>query len=395
MLIEIIIALVCGVACGIITGLLPGVHINLVAAILLSLPAFAEPLTLVIFIVAMTACHGFFDFIPSIFLGCPDEDTGLSILPGHELLLKGKGYEAVLLSLYGCLFGVILALVLTAVFIFIMPKIFFYLKFVMFFILIIANIYLLLKEERKALAFLVFLMSGILGVISINLPVNNSLLPLLSGLFGSSSLITSIIRKEKLPKQEISNPEIKIRDFIKPGLAGMLTAPLCSFLPALGSNQAAVLGSDIIDEKRKNSFLILIGIINGMVICLSFVALYSLGKARTGTAAAVGTIMSEFSLHNLIIILLVILIASIFAFLLARKTARIMAKNIAGINYQFLSLAVLIFISLLVLYFSGILGFLVFITATAIGLTAIMLKVRRTNMMASLMLPAIFFYLPI
>ena len=32
----------------------------------------------------------FIDFIPSIFLGCPDTDTELSILPGHELLKKGE-----------------------------------------------------------------------------------------------------------------------------------------------------------------------------------------------------------------------------------------------------------------------------------------------------------------
>lgn len=240
-MIEYILALLIGIFAGTISGLLPGVHINLVSALLVgSLGYFSglQPLVLVIFIVAMTITHTFLDFIPSIFLGAPDEDSVLSVLPGHELLLKGKGYEAVVLTLYGCLLGLALSLLFVPIFIFIFTKIYFYLKFVMFFILIFTNLYLLFKEKTsKTLAFVVFMLSGFLGLITLNLPLDQALLPLLSGLFGSSSLITSIFKKEKLPKQKITEVKMNKKEFIKPGIASILVAPLCSFLPAIQSQK--------------------------------------------------------------------------------------------------------------------------------------------------------------
>lgn len=124
MLIEIIIALLAGVLLGSITGLTPGIHITLVAFFILSALAFlhVSPIALTVFIVAMSICHTFIDFIPSIFLGAPDEDSVLSVLPGHEMLIKGEGYEAVILTLYGSVIGIFLILLFAPLFIFFFQK---------------------------------------------------------------------------------------------------------------------------------------------------------------------------------------------------------------------------------------------------------------------------------
>jgi len=398
MFLEIIIALAIGIIAGTITGLAPGIHVNLVSAFLLAItPLLAlQPLVLVVFIVAMTTTHTFVDFIPSIFLGSPDESTGLAILPGHELLLKGKGYEAVILTLYGSTLGILLILLLTPIFIFVLPKIYLYLKIIMFFILLLTQIYLLIRE-KSSLALLVFLLSGFLGLATLNLSMKQSLLPLLTGLFGASSLITSISKKQKLPKQKVySFKKIKInkKELIKPGIAAFLSAPLCSFLPALGSNQAAVIGSDIVESTSRREFLILLGAINTIVAGLSFVALYSIQEARTGTAVAVNKLVENLSVSNLILILVAILVSGFFAFFLTIAISKFFARKISLINYNKLSFFILLILSLIVLIFSGFLGFLVFLVAAATGLTAILLGVRRTNLMGSLMLPAILLYLP-
>ncbi len=127
-MIYLILALILGIIAGTITGLIPGIHINLVAVLLLSFSAFflsyVSPLVLVVFIASMAICHSFLDFIPSIFLGAPDEDTVLSILPGHEMLIKGKAYEAIILTLYGSLAAIILTLFLTPIFIYLLPIIY-------------------------------------------------------------------------------------------------------------------------------------------------------------------------------------------------------------------------------------------------------------------------------
>ena len=49
---------------------------------------FFSPIALIIFIVAMSITQSFVDFIPSIYLGAPDEDTVLSTMPGHNLFLN-------------------------------------------------------------------------------------------------------------------------------------------------------------------------------------------------------------------------------------------------------------------------------------------------------------------
>ncbi len=109
-----------GTALGVITGLTPGIHVNLVAASFVALhaqltalvsflvgwagPTSSDVLLLICcIIIANAVSHTFLDYIPSVFLGAPDADTALSVLPGHRMLLKGRGYEAVLLSAFGSL----------------------------------------------------------------------------------------------------------------------------------------------------------------------------------------------------------------------------------------------------------------------------------------------------
>jgi putative membrane protein len=70
----------------------------------------------------MSITHTFVDFIPSIFLGAPDEDSVLSVLPGHQFLLKGHGHQALVLTLKGGLIAMILILLFTPIFINFLPE---------------------------------------------------------------------------------------------------------------------------------------------------------------------------------------------------------------------------------------------------------------------------------
>ncbi len=116
MFIELILALLVGSLAGIFTGLVPGIHINLVGAIIVSLSVSLlsgiPAVYLVVFIASMSIMHVFVDFIPSIFLGAPEDGTELSVLPGHEMLKKGLGFQAVKIATLGCLFGVFIFIIL-------------------------------------------------------------------------------------------------------------------------------------------------------------------------------------------------------------------------------------------------------------------------------------------
>ncbi len=401
MLIEILIALIAGILIGTFTGLAPGIHINLVAFFILNLGIFSGnasiALTLVVFIVAMSITHTFIDFIPSIFLGAPDEDSVLSVLPGHEMLIKGKAYEAVILTLYGCSAGIFLILLFSPLFILFLPTIYNGARTIMPIILLVTLFFLFYFEKSsRPWAILIFLLAGFLGIANQNLNLKDPLLPMLTGLFGTSSLITSIKKKQKLPEQKVTsfkNVKIKKRSVARAIFASLIASPLCSFLPALGSGQAAVIGSEVTGDLNKKEFLILLGSINTVVMGLSFVTLYSIEKSRTGSAVAISKLLETFSFNYLLIILATIFISGIAAFFLTIFLAKFFSKIISKINYSKLSLCILIFLCLVVLFFSGILGFLVLIISTFLGLTCISLGIRRTHLMGCLLVPTILYYL--
>ncbi len=398
-MLQILIALLLGLVAGCITGLIPGVHINLIALLLFTSSAFflqyATPLVLIVFIISMAITHTFLDFIPSIFLGAPDDDTALSVLPGHKLLLKGQGYGAIKLTLIGSFFALFLILVMTPIFIFGLPKAYPFIKQYMAFILIAASGFLILKEKKsRSWALALFLLSGILGVATLNLAViRQPLFPLLSGLFGVSLLTVSFLRNVKIPAQKITRIKIKPKESVKALGASIVAGPLVSFLPGLGPAQAAVIGSEIAGKLSRKGFLVLLGAINTLVMGLSFVALYVIQKPRTGAAVAVGKLLETFSINHLLLFLTVALVAGCIAVFLTLGFAKLFALNIPRLNYRYLCLGIIALIAALTIPLSGLLGLLVLFTATSIGLVAALKRVRRMHLMGCLLVPVILWFL--
>jgi putative membrane protein len=397
-----ILALLIGILAGTITGLIPGVHINLIATILIaslaSLPFLnLFPLTaILVFIVAMAISHSFLDFIPSIYLGAPDEDSFLSVLPGHQLLKEGLGHEATSLTLLGSLTALPIILIFTPIFIFILPKIHQALTYILPFILIFASLYLIFREEEFLISLTVFILAGFLGLITFNLPVKEPLLPLLTGLFGASALAISLKSPSvKLTKQiitPINKIKLKTSQLLKSSFAAAIAAPLCSFLPGIGSGHAAVIASEI-TENDKHSFLFLVGTINTIVIALSFITLFSLNRTRSGAAVAIKELLNTITIQNLILIVATIIISGIIAFILGIQISKITAKRIHKINYKTLSLSTLLILLIINLIFTNTLGIIILITATSLGIFTILSRARRINLMGVLLIPTILFYL--
>ena len=394
MLVEILISIFVGILLGTFTGLIPGIHINLISTFLISLSATLflsfPPIYLAVFIIAMALTHTFVDFIPSIFLGCPDTDTELSILPGHELLKEGKGYEAIALTTQGSLAAIFILILISFPAIFIISRIYNIIQLILPYLLIAASIILISLEKKKTTAIFVFLLSGFLGWTVLNVEIlKEPLLPLLTGLFGASMLILTIKSNAKIPFQKITHPKTNL---LRPLTGALIASPLCSFLPGLGSGQAAILGN-IISKNDRKGFLVLVGATNTLVMGFSFVALYIISKTRTGAAVAIKELLGGFSKEILILILIVSLIVGIISFFLTMSLTKLFTKKINKINYSLFSKSTLIFLSLVIFLVSGFFGLIVFIASTLTGIYCISLGVRRTNMMGCLLLPTIIFYL--
>jgi putative membrane protein len=396
MLLQLIIALLIGILIGVFTGLFPGIHINLVGAFLVALSstllAGISPIYLIAFIASLAITHTFIDFIPSIFLGCPDADTELSVLPGHELLKQGEGHSAVMRTAYGGLISVFILTILAFPFSITLSWIYPIIQKAIPFILIFVCSLMIFSERKKFSATLVLVLTGVLGLCVLNLNLKEPLLPLLSGLFGSSTMLISINQNTRIPEQNTNFEKLNFKKMYKPILAALIASPLCGFLPGLGGGQAAVIGNQISKSESKE-FLVLLGAVNILVMGLSFISLYAISKTRTGAAAAIQSLIGIPDFNILTLIILICLLSGISSFFLTRFLSLKFLKIIEKINYKKLSIWVLSFLSVIILLISGLLGFLVFLISTATGIYCIKLNVKRTQMMGCLLIPTIILYL--
>lgn len=398
MLTEIFLAVLIGTIAGTITGLTPGIHINLVALLSFTISPFlleyVSPLTIAIFIIAMSVTHTFTDFIPSTFLGAPDSDTALSVLPAHSLLLKGQAYDAIKLATIGSLFGLIITVLVSPLLIIVIPYVYPIIQDYIPFILITAIILLILKDHGPKLwALISFLLSGTLGIIVLTIyHLKEPLFPLLSGLFGTSMLLISLKDKVIIPKQTLYQSKIKKSDTVKALSSGMFASSLVGFLPGMSSAESAILASSTYKPSTK-SFIILVGSINTIVMILSFIALYTIQKTRSGSIVIISRLLESINVYHLIIFMAVTLIVAGLATFITLYTAKIFSKIITKINYKLICISIMILITLLALIISGPLGLLVLIVSTSIGLIPPLKGIHRSHLMGCLILPVILFFM--
>lgn len=384
-----------GCIIGIFTGIAPGIHINTVSAVLLVFAASGD-FNLVLLIVAMSVMHASVDFITSILLGAPDENSFLSILPGHRMLLKGLGYKAIKLTSLGCFFGTVFALLLAPLFLVFIEK-FIPLITIAIPYLLAGTLALMVFSERKAKnkiwAVVVIALSGIMGVYALrNFSMGNALFPLITGFFGISNLLYSLKENSVLPKQKIEFSNYNKKMVLHGSFLSAVAGGIVALLPSIGPNEAAFIMRKLLGKISTSKYLVMLGGISTSNMIFSFFVLFALGKTRTGSAAAIAQIMS-LQFEHIIIIALVSLFVAGIALFITDALARIAVDKMQNINYKALNAIVLAVLFALVFALSGIFGLFICALATAIGIIPIATGTKRTNAMAFLMIPTMLFYL--
>ncbi|MBT5271817.1 hypothetical protein HN695_00510 [Candidatus Woesearchaeota archaeon] len=405
MLLETISCIFIGVFAGIITGLTPGIHINLVSLLVISSSPFLlnylSPISLAIFVISMAITHTFLDSLPGIYLGAPDESQVLNVLPGHRMLLKGEGHNAIKLTIIGSFGCLLLAILFMPITIKTMIIIYPYIKSYIGYVLVVIMLYMILKEkkfQRITNAFMMFLMAGIFGLIVLNIhTLNQPLFPLLSGLFGLSLLLISLMDKTNIPEQNL-NKELEIKKTIiaKATIAGTFVATIAAFLPGFGSSQAAILGQQLVsfgEEIGDKGFLVMVGGINTANMLTSIATIFALDKARNGAIIVVNKLIEVIELRTVIIFIISLLIAAGIAVILALKISKIFSRLVVKVNYTVLVSTIIIFIIFLTFCFDGFLGIGILIISTSIGILATKLNVGKNHLMGCLILPVICYFL--
>lgn len=401
---EILIVTLLGIFAGIFTGLIPGIHINLISILVFSssmvLLNYFSPLSLAIFIVAMSITHTFLDSIPSIFLGAPDSGLELSVLPGHKLLLEGRGYEAVFLTVIGSFFAVVAALFFTPILIPLIKYGYPLIKDYIPYILIGFSIILVWREKKSRIkALMIYLLSGLLGLAVLTFhssdifTLEQPLFPMLSGLFGTSILIVSLMEKTKIPEQKITYPKLKIEEVLSYLGLGFVASLLTGTLPGLGASQAAIMSSSVKKKNKPENFLILLGAINTFVMIVSFISLYSIDKARNGAVLVISKILGEFNFSYLFLFLFVSLFVAGVASFLALKISKIFSRVMSKVNYAKVCLSVIGLIIIMVFVISGPFGLFVLVVSTFLGITTSFMGIGKNHLMGCLLFPIILFFL--
>lgn len=377
-----------GICAGCITGLVPGLHINLIAVLALGLSGF-DMLAIIVFILAMSITHTFVDVIPSVYLGAPDPSLALIALPGHKLFLEGKAFEAVALTTFGGLIGLVFALLLSVPFGFVVgfyPLFEPYIGYVLLALLCI----LLLRERAMFWAIVFFICSGCLGLLVFKIPLEQPLLALLSGLFGVSLLVLS-------SSGEDAKQTTVVRVFRNwwSGLVATLVGMVAAFLPGFGASQAAIYGTLFVKQDER-VFLVLSGGINTVAMLVSLITFWSLAKARNGSVVAISELLgtqTQLSIGFLLVLFCVMTVSAGIAGLVTLRMARAVSAILANLPYKFVVWCVILFLVSIVFYFDLWVGLLVLVCATALGIWAQKVGVAKHYLLGCLLLPVLLYFL--
>lgn len=452
------LSVLAGYFLGIFSGLLPGIHTNNFALALVALAPFLAdrgiaPFYIALIILSNAVSHTFHDIIPSVFLGAPDGDTALAVLPGHRLLLEGAGAEAVRLSALGSAGSVVASMLFVLPFSLFFGAIYPYLQDYMAWVLL-TIVFIMLASEKsdevkgqgslakyrcKLLALFLFLITGALGLFafsreSLLIPVisfgqASVLLPLLSGLFGASQLIISLLTSSEIPAESVSRFELSRKRILRGVFTGSTAGSLVAWLPGVSSAIAALLAglfvksdfdrrsiqketSEPVPGGQKSSlfsdpysdrqtlesskeFIVSVSGVNTSNAIFGLVALLVIGKTRSGAMAAVNEILGIGSLGFQVILLFfaAILLTAMFSYFSTVWIGNNAHHMLRKLDYAKLCTCVLAGLAITVFLFTGLFGLFLFIISTPIGMLPSFMKVRKSHAMGVILLPVILYFL--
>ncbi len=366
-----------GILAGTLSGITPGIHVNTLAAFLSTMNVSNDLL-----LFSMGLVHTFLDAVPSVFLGVPDEGTALGVLPAHRLVLRGRAMEVIRMSLWASSLALVFSLPLLPVY---LPLAHIYTPELGRLLVVLLAFVLVLTEKgvKRLYAVFVFLLSGLLGILTFRLPLSQPYYHLFTGLFGVPVLIGALNSRGPLTNDEDSSIRMGHTRFLGLSLVGTALGMMASLIPAFTASQAALIGSLMSRDER--SFLTIVFSVNTSNFLFSFVNFVETGRVRNGIVALMGPL----GVGSLKLYLLAALFIAMVVLLYGEPLASEILKLISRLPYRWMNRSILLFLIVLSFLFDGPSGIMVLVGASLVGLLAVSLGVKRTNCMGVLMLSVI------
>lgn len=385
-----------GATLGTISGLTPGLHANnfalMLASIAPTLPG--QPIYVGAAMLAAGVVHTFLDIIPAIALGVPDAAMIATALPGHQLVIEGRGREALRLSALGSglaiLFAAPLALPITKAMIQIYPLI----RPRLSIILIGLVVFLILTEasfRARLGGAITFAGAAVLGLATLNqgaglLDAGGMLAPLFAGLFGAPVLIDAI-GGNGVPAQPDAVIQVSRLEVAVTALAGTVAGAIVGYLPGVSSAIAAVVVLAVLPAAGgARGFIVATSGINTANTVFALFALVALGSPRTGVLVALDQTGVPL---NLPVLLLAVLFAASIAFILVPLIGDSYLLVVGRINPTYVSAVLLCALAGLAYLFAGEIGVAAYGAGGIIGLIPPRMGARRVHGMGVLIGPLV------
>jgi putative membrane protein len=397
-MLEILLGTVIGVLLGTISGIIPGVHANTLAGVLLSLQAVLlsvlGPVALAGTLFAALITHTFVDSVPSTFLGIPEADTSLAVLPAHALCLEGNGEEAVRIAALGSACAIVIAVPVSVLCFMLLPSLQPYFDWWIGILLVASVGYMIVMSEAPGWALAIFTVSGTLGAFALHYSflswhtiagASAILMPLLTGLFGISVLL--VASQGTLPVQHFSGLRIGDCAVIKYSLLGTGAGIAVGWLPGLSTASAnGVLASVIGYEKDRRSYILATSAANTANAFIGLAALFALSRMRNGVMAA----LAELPLPSMGELMVAGVLAACAAYLVTIRLSA-SAGMLNGFDSRILNRSVIAFVVLLALILTGPFGLFILLLATTIGFVPHLVNVPRMYCMGAIMVPVMLY----
>ncbi|MEZ3116322.1 tripartite tricarboxylate transporter permease [Halobaculum sp. MBLA0147] len=391
-------ATLCGCALGLCSGLLPGLHANNLAVLLLAAaPRLGlAPLPLGCAMLAAGVVHTFLDVVPSLALGVPDAAMAASALPGHELVLGGRGREALRLSAVGSgaalLVAVPVAVPLTAVAADLYPRLRPHLPLVLGAVVVLAIATETTWRRRAAGAAAFCLAAGLGAATPETTPTapvaaGGTLTPLFAGLFGAPVLLDAL-DGGGVPPQADARLALSPRSLGVAAAAGTGAGAAVGYLPGVSAGVASVVALPFTrGESPAREYVVATSGANTATAAFALFAFVVLGTPRSGVLVA----MSDAGVPRRLPTLLaatavagVVGVAGVFwlgdaAFRVARWVPQRTLVCVVLVGVVGLSVA-----------FAGVTGLVAFAAATAVGFLPPRFGCRRVHLMGVLLGPLVF-----
>jgi len=397
-MLEILVGTLIGVILGTLSGIIPGVHANTLAGVLLSLQALLlsvlGPVALAGALFAALITHTFVDAVPSTFLGIPEADTSLAVLPAHALCLEGNGEEAVRIAALGSACAMVIAVPVSVLCFLLLPALQPYFDWWIGILLVASIGYMIVTSEAPGWALAIFVVSGALGAFALHYTFlswhtlaggSAILMPLLSGLFGISVLL--VASQGTLPEQHFSGLRLEDKAVIKYSLLGTGAGIAVGWLPGLSTASAnGVLASVIGYEKNRRSYILATNAANTANAFIGLAALFALSRMRNGVMAA----LSEIQIPSMGELMVIGVIAACAAYVITIRLST-SAHRLNGFDSSVLNRSVIAFVVMLSIILTGPFGFCILLLAIAVGLVPHLVNVPRMYCMGAIMVPVMLY----